>query len=124
MFGIFGRSQEMQSLDRALRSASLVPRAVPDAVKLTTLKQLKESNFGRSPDESALAEAAELIGFCLLGPEEFRKANGAERGERAESRIAATLATGYGLDARLVLLTMHARLIHPTVVERYGLSSE
>lgn len=124
MFGIFGRSQEMQSLDRALRGAGLVPRGVPDAVKLTTLKQLKESNFGRSPDASAMAEAAELIAWCLLGPEEFRKANGAERGDKAESRLAEALQTGYGLDARLVLLTMHARLIHPTVVERYGLSSE
>ena len=58
MFGIFGRSQDMQSLDRALRSAGLTPRGVPDAVKLTTLKQLKETNFGRSPNESAMAEAA------------------------------------------------------------------
>jgi hypothetical protein len=124
MFGIFGRSQEMQTLDRALRGAGLVPRGVPDAVKLTTLKQLKESNFGRSPDESAMAQATELIAFCLLGPEEFRKVNGAERGEKAESRIATAVETGYGLDARLVLLTMHARLIHPGVVERYGLASE
>ena len=114
----------MQSLDRALRGAGLVPRGVPDAVTLTTLKQLKESNLGRSPDESAMAQAAELIGYCLLGPQEFRKVNGAERGDKTESRLAEALQTGYGLDARLVLLTMHARLIHPTVVERYGLSSE
>ena len=124
MFGIFGRSQEMQTLDRALRGAGLTPRGVPDAVKLTTLKQLKETNFGRSPNESAMAEAAELIAYCLLGTEEFRKVNGPERGENAETRIADALRTGYGLDARLILLTMHSRLIHPSVVERYGLSSE
>jgi hypothetical protein len=124
MFGIFGRSQDMQTLDRALRSAGLTPRGVPDAVKLTTLKQLKETKFGRSPNESAMAEAAELLAYCLLGPEEFRKVNGAERGEKAETRLAEALATGYGLDARLILLTMHSRLIHPAVVEQYGLSSE
>jgi hypothetical protein len=124
MFGIFGRSQELQSLDRALRSAGLIPRGVPEAVKLTTLKQLKESNFGRSPDAPALGLAADLIAYCLLGPEEFSQTNGTGRTESVETRLSDALATGYGLDARLVLLTLHARLIHPAVVERFHLSSE
>jgi hypothetical protein len=124
LFAIFGRSQDLQSLDRALRGAGLIPRGVPEAVKLTTLKQLKESNFGRSPDEHALSLAADLIAYCLLGPEEFRQVNGETRTERVESRLGDAVETGYGLDARLVLLTLHARLIHPGVVERYHFSSE
>jgi hypothetical protein len=124
MFGIFGRSQELQSLDRALRSAGILPRGVPEAVKLTTLKQLKEFNLGRSPDAHALKLAAELIAYCLLGPEEFRQTNGASRAENIESRLGDALETGLGLDARLVLLTLHARLIHPGAVQRFHLSSE
>jgi hypothetical protein len=50
MFGIFGRSQELQSLDRAFRTAGVNPRGVAEAVKLTTLKQLKEASPGRAPD--------------------------------------------------------------------------
>ncbi len=37
LFGIFGRSQELQRLDQALRGVGLNPRLVPDAVMLTTL---------------------------------------------------------------------------------------
>ena len=124
MFGIFGRSQEMQALDRALRGAGLTPRGIPEAVKLTTLKQLKESNFGRSPDAQALAQAADLIAYCLLGSEEFRQTNGASRAESVEARLGDALETGYGLDARLVLLTLHAGLIDPGLIKRYNLSSE
>jgi len=36
MFGMFGRSHELQRLDQALRSVGLNPRLVPDAVMLTT----------------------------------------------------------------------------------------
>ena len=124
MFGIFGRSQEMQSLDRALRSVGLNPRGVPEAVKLTVLKQLKEANFGHSPEAHALSLAADLVAYCLLGPEEFRQVNGGSRTDSVETRLADALGTGYGLDARLVLLTLHARVIHPGVIERYKFSSE
>ncbi len=43
LFGIFGRSHELQRLDQALRGGGLHPRLVPEAVKLTTLKLLKEA---------------------------------------------------------------------------------
>jgi hypothetical protein len=39
-------------------------------------------------------------------------------------RLAAACDTGRGADAGLVLLTMHAGLIHPLVVERYQLTME
>ena len=34
IFGLFGRSRDTQRLDRALRSAGVHPRLVPDAVKI------------------------------------------------------------------------------------------
>ncbi len=43
LFGIFGRSHELQRLDQALRGVGLNPRLVPEAVKLTTLKLLGAS---------------------------------------------------------------------------------
>ena len=124
MFGIFGPSQEIQRLDRALRAAGLHPRAVPLAVKLTTVKQLKEANFGRAPDPSALAAAAELLAYCALGRDEFAEVNGARQTGEIEARLTDALETGYGLDARLVILALHAGLVHQGVVERYQLAME
>jgi hypothetical protein len=124
MFGLFGRSQDLQRLDRALRAAGLNPRGVPEAVKLTTLKQLKEASPGRVPDLRSSAAAAELIAYCVLGREAYAQTNGANQAESIEARLVEALETGYGLDARLVLLTLHAGLIHASVVERYALAAE
>ncbi len=46
MLGIFGRSHELQRLDQALRGVGLHPRVVPEAVKLTIFKLLKEPGSG------------------------------------------------------------------------------
>ena len=123
LFGLFGRAAELERLDLALRAAGLHPRAVPDAVKLTTVKLLKEVG-GSLPDQHACAAAAALLGYCMLGPQAFGEANGAVQTEAAELRLAAACESGHGVDARLVLLTMHAGLIHPAVVERYQLTME
>jgi hypothetical protein len=124
IFGIFGRSQEQQRLDAALRAAGVNPRAVSEAVKLTTLKQLKEANFGRAPDLRACAAASELIAYCALGREVFAQSNSAGQTASVEARLMDAIETGHGLDARLVLLALHAGLIHPSVVERYQLAME
>ena len=124
MFGIFGRSQELLSLDRAFRAAGLNPRGVPEAVKLTTLKRLKEASPGRTPDPLAFAAAVKLLAYCVLGREVFTQSNGADQTGSVEERLVYALETGYGLDARLVLLTLHARMIHASVVERYTLTAE
>jgi hypothetical protein len=124
LFGIFGRSQEVQRIDDALRACGLHPNRMPDAVKLTMLKQLKEAHGGRSPTMDSCASAAELLVYCSLGAKEFGQANGAARTEAAESRLVAALDAGYGADARLVLLTLHAHVVHPSVVERFDLASE
>jgi hypothetical protein len=124
LFGIFGRSQDMQRIDDALRACGLHPNRMPDAVKLTMLKQLKEANGGRSPSMEACAWAAELVVYCSLGAKEFSQANGPACTEAAESRLVAALDAGYGPDARLVLLTLHAHVVHPSVVAQFDLASE
>jgi hypothetical protein len=124
LFAIFGRAPELERLDLALRAAGVHPRAVPDAVKLTTVKLLKEARGGSVPDQSRCADAAALLGYCILGAQAFGLANGTVQAEAADMRLAAACESGSGLDARLVLLTMHAGLIHPTVVERYQLKME
>ncbi len=40
-----------------------------------------------------------------------------------EGRLAAAPEAGDSLDARVVLLTLQARVIQPSVVERYGLEA-
>ena len=118
LFGLFGRSREMQRFDDALRAAGLHPRIVPEAVKLTTMKQLKEE----SGDRTSYAAAADLLSYCILGPRAFIESNDAERIDAVEARIVSAVEAGHGLDARLILLTLHAKLTHPSVVERYGLA--
>src|SRR4051812_34757931 len=118
MFGLFGRSREMQRFDDALRAVGLHPRIVPDAVKLATMKQLKEAG---GSDGSSFAAAAELLGYCILGPSGFIKSNDVEHIDAVEARIVSAIEAGHGLDARLILLTLHAKLTHPSVVERYSL---
>jgi hypothetical protein len=121
LFGIFGRSQELQRLDQALRGVSLNPRLVPDAVKLTTLKLLGEAIAG--PDPASYAAVAELLGYCVLGAQGFTECNDPSLTEAVEMRLAAALDAGDNLDARVVLLTLHAGVIQPSVVERYGLEA-
>ena len=122
LFGIFGRSHELKHLDQALLTVGLHPRLVPDAVKLTTLKLLREAGAGRNP--AAATAAAELLGYCILGAEEFTESNGPGLSESVEARLAVALEAGDSLDARVVLLTLHAGVIQPGVVERYELRSD
>ncbi len=122
LFGIFGRSYELQRLDQALRGGGLHPRLVPEAVKFTTLKLLKEAG-GANSDPRAYVAAAELLGYCMLGARGFTECNGPSLTEAVEARLVAALEAGDSLDARVVLLTLHAGVIQSSVVERYGLEA-
>ncbi len=122
LFGRFGRSHELQRLDQALRSGGLHPRLVPEAVKLTTLKLLKEA-AGANPGPRPYAAAAELLGYCVLGAQGFTECNGPSLTEAVEARLAAALEAGDSLDARVVLLTLHAGVIQSGVVKRYALEA-
>lgn len=120
--GIFGRSGDLRELDNALRGADLHPALVPEGVKLTIVNLTKD----HWPDEppEAYRSVAQLFGYCIAGPQTFEQANGPERRLDAERRIEAALETGDSLDAQIVLMALHAKLISAEVVERFGLSAD
>lgn len=123
LFGTFGRSSDLRQLDQAFRAVDLHPRMVPEAIKLTMVRLIKDAHPGE-PDEAAYKRAAALVGYCMIGANSFAGANGEEPAQAVERRIEAALEQDDGLDAKLVLLTLHAKVIQPSVVETFGLASE
>jgi hypothetical protein len=122
-FGVFGRSEDLRSLDRALRAVDLHPALVPEGVKLTIVNLMKDHWPDGEPPADAYLPLAGLFAYCVAGPEMFSRANGDERLEDVESRIDRALEDGESLDSQLVLLAMHAKLINPEVVERFDLEA-
>ena len=122
-FGRFGRSASLRAFDTALRDVDLHPNLVPEAVKLTAVKMLIEQTGREDPGAEAMGAAAEMIAYCLLGAETFAAANGDGLTGEVEQRIDAALASGTSLDAKLVLLTVHARIIQPSVVDDFKLET-
>ncbi|WP_095084286.1 hypothetical protein [Mesorhizobium sophorae] len=121
--GMFGRSGDLRQLDAALGGADLHPALVPEGVKLTIVNLMKD----RWPDEpptQAYSEVARLFSYCIAGREPFERSNGLQNRLEAERRIEAALETGDSLDAQIVLMTLHAKLINAEVVERYGLNAD
>ncbi len=123
LFGVFGRSGELRALDEALRAAGLHPALVPDAVKLTVLSLLKDAR-GENPAAEDYGHAAALLCYCVLGGGAFAGAKGEAAAAAVDRRIEAALEAGDGLDASLILLVLHAGLIHPGVKEAYEFESE
>jgi hypothetical protein len=121
--GIFGRSSDLRQLDQALRSVDLHPKLVPEAVKLTVCALLKDQANSDDPPAEVYRPAAEIVAYCMVGENGFAGANGTELTETVERRIEAALVAGDSLDAQLVLLTMHAKVMQPSVVQRFGLES-
>src|SRR5579864_576509 len=103
LFGVFGRSEDLRALDQALRSAGLHPALVPDAVKLTALKVLKDVR-GEEPSPENYRETAALLAYSVLGREVFEAANGALAVSMAEHRVETAFEAGEGFDASLMLL--------------------
>jgi hypothetical protein len=123
LFGIFGRSQDLRRLDHALRSVDVHPRLVPEAVKLTVVNLLKDHAIGDEPAPQSYRAAAELVGYCMTGAAAFANSNDDHLAHQIEGRIDASLLAGDSLDAQLILLTLHARVIQPSVVDRFHLES-
>lgn len=121
--GMFGRSHELRELDRAFRTIDVHPNLVPEAVKLTIFNLLQDEASGADELAGLTRPAAELLGYCIVGAQVFTAANGPDLGMAVERRIEAALDAGDSLDANLVLLALHARIIQPSIVERYGLES-
>ena len=123
LFGFFGRSQELRDFDKALRAVDLHPNLVPDAVKLTAVKLLKEEAPSRDVPPQIYRAAAELLAYCMIGAEGFAGANEPELAAEVERRMEVALASGTSRDAQLVLLALHAKVIQPSVVEFFQLES-
>ncbi len=123
LFARFGRSGALRQFDGALRSGDLHPSLVPEAVKLTAVRLLMEHAPAGEPAPKAYRAAAEIIGYCLIGAQSFAGANDPALAAQVERRIEAALDTGASLDAKLVLLTLHAKLIQPSVVDHFQLES-
>ncbi|MFY9639579.1 MAG: hypothetical protein WCD20_11860 [Rhodomicrobium sp.] len=123
MFGVFGRSGDLRTLDEALRASGLHPSLVPEAVKLTVLAVLKDAK-GEDPPAEDYRQTAALLAYCTLGREMFSAASGEQAAAEARRRIEAALEMGEGPDASLILLALHAGIIHPGLKETYQLESE
>jgi hypothetical protein len=96
---------------------------VPEPVKITVVNLLKDHEGHAAPAAQAYAEAAEIVAYCMVGADGFAGANGEAATQRIEARIEAALTSGDSLDAQLILLTLHAGVIQPSVVERFGLET-
>ena len=114
-FGSFGRSQELRRLDQAVRAVGLHPLLVPEAVKFATLNLLRE--VSAVSDQRPYTTVAELLGYCVLGAQGFTECNDLGLTEAVEARLATALEAGDSLDARVVLLTLHAGVIQPGVCQ-------
>jgi len=121
LFGIFGRSSDLRQCDQALRSVDVHPRMVPEAVKLTMVRLLRDHAGEQEPQPPAYRPAAELVGYCMIGAEAFAGANDVTLAQQVERRIELALISGESLDAQLVLLTLHAKVIQPSVVHQFQL---
>lgn len=117
--GRFGRARELRDLDDALRAVDLHPALVPDAVQLAAVHLMAAEERALRPTDHAAA--AELLAYCMVGEDAFAAANDAALATAVAARIEHALQTGDDLDARLVLLLMHAGIVQPSVVERFGL---
>lgn len=123
-FGLFGRSEDLRRLDAALRAVDLHPALVPEGVKLTIVNLMKDHWPDAEPPPEAYPPLAGLFAYCAVGREAFAAVNGPERVDDVETRIEHALDGNGGIDAQLVLLALHAKLVHPDVVARYNLSVE
>jgi len=121
--GVFGRSSDLRQFDLALRSVDLHPKMVPEAVKLIVCALLKDQAGSNDPPPQVYRPAAEIVAYCMVGADVFAGANDVDLALAIERRIEAALVAGDSLDAQLVLLTLHARVIQPSVVERFELES-
>lgn len=124
LFNIFGRADSLKAFDQALRGIGMHPRAVPEAVKLTAVRLVKSASgaAGKVAD-TAYADAAELLGYCILGPDQFTANTGLDAARHAEARLDAAIAEGDGLDANLILLALHSEIINAEIAARFDVET-
>ena len=122
VFGIRGRSKEVFRFEDALRGLGLKPEVVSHALKLAAIKLMKEAKERNTFSlEADCSKAAPIICYSILGPEAYMRANGAEALEAAEKRLISAIKLGESLDARLAMLTLLSKAIHPDVIKKFDL---
>ncbi len=121
-FGMFGRSEDLRRLDAALRQHGLHPSVIPEGAKLAAVSLMASGGTGEPPP-SAYPSVGELMAFCALGEEDFRGQNGPTRFSAVTERVEKALEAGEGADAEIVLLMLHAGLIHPVLLDRYDIEA-
>jgi hypothetical protein len=117
-FNFFGQSATLNALDDALRASGVHPILMPEPVKLTVTRLLKQDVGPARSLEAACADAAQLLAYCMLGSEAYAESNGVSAAVGAEQRLEDAIAAGDSLDAKLILLVLHAGLIAPEVADR------
>lgn len=123
-FELFGASRAQRKLDAAFRSVGVHPRLVPDAVKITINRQLQPTARHGPIDDATCRHAAELVGYLMHGYEVFAQDNGVAAAGEAGERVEQAIRAGDSPDARMILLSMHAGIVAPEVVDEYGLSAD
>lgn len=119
--GRFGRSADLRYLDSALQSFSLHPGAVPDGVKMVAVSLMAED--GLEPEPAAYSPAGALMALAIYGADEFARLNGLDACGEAVRRLETALEQGEGLDASIILLMLHSRLLHQTLKDEYGIEA-
>jgi hypothetical protein len=120
LFDMLGPSAAIRTLDDALRASGVHPLLVPQSVKLTVIRLNKKHGGARNQDV-AFAEASQLLAYCMLGHEQFAASNSVEDAERIDNRVETALDEGDTLDAKLILLSLHAGQIAQDVADRIDL---
>jgi hypothetical protein len=116
-FDLFGKSAALTALDAALRSAGVHPALVPEAVKLTLMRVVSHEHADRG--QARLADGAELLAYCMLGHDQFQTVNGPAAADHVHTRIDAAIDAGTSVDAKLILLALHAGLITREIAEKF-----
>ena len=122
LFGFLGKSKAMAALEFELREAGLHPQLLDDSVKLTMLRLIPEGTGGRDP--AIVRGAAELLVYCVLGPEDFAQETLRARPEEQEARLQRVLDYPDSLDAEIVLLALKAGVANPAIASRFEVDQD
>jgi hypothetical protein len=123
LFDMLGRSTAMRALDDALRAAGVHPILVPEPVKLTVIQLMKKLADPKQQDV-VINDSAELIAYCIYGYEQFAENSGTEKADCIDARVESALEEGDTLDAKLILLTLHAGLMAPEIADWIDLEED
>ncbi len=124
IFGFFGRKKEIHMIDDGLKRAGTFSAVVPDAVKLTLWRLAKDRGLLKDNPEASLHDLAGFLSYCILGQEDFEDFNGPEDAKEMLRRLEMVKIFEDGIDAEIVLLTLHAGLADETTAGQYSIEAE